>query len=225
MTSGGPSLPEGYSVIVFNEIDSTNEEARRRAEAGGPNGLWIVAHSQTAGRGRRGRTWQTGAANFAGTLLLRPKTDPAKSAQLSFVAALAVADALAQIGLADCKLKWPNDVHQAGAKISGVLLESASLGQQGEDWLAVGIGINLAAAPEGLPYPATSVRERGIDPPSPEAMLEHLARAWDHWYQQWTQLGFAPVREAWLARAAYLGGRASAQFGDKNRTRQVHRPG
>ena len=82
-------------VVVLDEIDSTNAEARRRAEAGEAGPVWLVGLRQTAGRGRRGRAWETGEGNLAATLLLRTDKPPAEAAQVSFVAALAVADMLA----------------------------------------------------------------------------------------------------------------------------------
>lgn len=216
--TGVPGLPPGYGAVFLDEVDSTNEEARRRAEAGGPDGTWIVAKRQTAGRGRRGRSWDTGAGNFAGTLLLRPQGEAAEVAQLSFVAALAVADMLSALGLSGIALKWPNDVLAGGEKIAGILLESASVAAGGAatgvGWLAVGIGVNLTSAPQGLPYPATCVAARGGPVPAPEKALEGLAAAWAHWYGVWAGAGFAPIREAWLARAAFLGQRARHRQGD-----------
>ncbi|MEN6541129.1 biotin--[acetyl-CoA-carboxylase] ligase, partial [Parvibaculum sp.] len=108
-----PLLPTGISLRAFAEIDSTNEEAKRLGEAGEPGPIWITAERQTAGRGRRGREWVSPSGNFMGTLLLRPQANPRKAAELSFVAALAVHDAvdglLSPALRPDLKLKWPND--------------------------------------------------------------------------------------------------------------------
>src|SRR5580704_7144913 len=112
---------EESPVVAFDEVDSTNAEARRRAEAGEAGPLWITAKRQSAGRGRRGRAWETGAGNLAATLLMVTDRAPAEAAQVSFVAALAVADlASAYVPTERVKLKWPNDVMVSGRKLAGI---------------------------------------------------------------------------------------------------------
>jgi hypothetical protein len=140
--------PRDVARHVLDRVDSTNAEAMRLADRiAGP--AWIMARRQEAGRGRRGRAWTDPPGNFAATLLIRPQGGPADAARLSFVAALAVHDALMtlcgpQLNLA---LKWPNDLLLNGGKLSGILLESAGSGRQ-VTALAIGIGVNLACAPE-----------------------------------------------------------------------------
>jgi BirA family biotin operon repressor/biotin-[acetyl-CoA-carboxylase] ligase len=201
-----PALPEGYGLIVFDEIDSTNEEARRRAAAGVTGPLWIVAHTQTAGRGRRGRTWVSPRGNLMATLLLDPGCDPGDAARLSFVAALAVHDALcAWVPASKVRLKWPNDALVEGRKVAGILLETASNGGGNKlPWLAIGIGINLVHAPEQASYPASSVNAYG---PAPDCLsaLTTLATSWDHRFAIMRGYGFGAIRSAWLERAAGLG--------------------
>ena len=119
--------PQGYALARHAEIDSTNNEARRLAEAGERGPLWIMAERQTAGRGRRGRSWETLTGNLAATLLLRPENTPAPVGQLSFAAALAVADVAAHVAPhAAITVKWPNDVLVDGKKTAGILLESGT---------------------------------------------------------------------------------------------------
>jgi BirA family transcriptional regulator, biotin operon repressor / biotin---[acetyl-CoA-carboxylase] ligase len=198
--------PQGYGLLELDEVDSTNEEARRRTAAGEKTPLWIVARHQMAGRGRRGNAWQSPRGNLAATLLLRPETTAARCAQLSFAAALAVSDMLAGIAPgAGLGLKWPNDVLADGRKIAGILLESESGPDGKAAWLAVGIGINLVAHPPELP--AISLAALGVPPPAPKDALLDLAAAFAKWYETWRTRGFAPVREAWLARASGLGQR------------------
>jgi BirA family biotin operon repressor/biotin-[acetyl-CoA-carboxylase] ligase len=199
------ALPQGYRLAAYDEIDSTNEEAKRRAESGERGPLWIVARRQTAGRGRRGRNWTSQEGNLFATLLIAPGHSAADSARLSFAAALSVFDLVqAACPRAQIAVKWPNDVLVAGAKCSGVLLESAGEQNGVLPWLAVGIGVNLLHAPEGTPYPATALARHG-SPFTQEHGLELLAAAWDRWFRQWTEHGFAPLRQAWLDRAAGLG--------------------
>jgi BirA family biotin operon repressor/biotin-[acetyl-CoA-carboxylase] ligase len=188
--------PQGYALARHTELDSTNSEARRLAEAGEAGPIWITADRQTAGRGRRGRVWETLTGNLAATLLL-PK--PANAAQLSFAAALAVSDAVMRfIPQAAVTVKWPNDVLADGRKLSGILLEA------GDGWLAIGIGVNLAAAPAGTEFPAVSLAELGMSP-LPETALTEIAARFAHWYDAWMDGGFEILRAAWLARAQQLG--------------------
>ncbi|HET7084932.1 MAG TPA: biotin--[acetyl-CoA-carboxylase] ligase [Rhizomicrobium sp.] len=194
--------PKGFGQVRYEELDSTNSEARRLAEAGEPGPLWISAARQTAGRGRRGRAWDSGQANLAATLLLRPSAPPATIGQLSFVAALAAADTASHFApSAAISVKWPNDVLAEGRKLAGILLE----GDVQQGWLAVGIGINLASFPEGTEFPATSLAQLGLAPPSSENALTVLAMRFAHWYDGWMTNGFDTIRDAWLARAAGLG--------------------
>ncbi|MDS9467418.1 biotin--[acetyl-CoA-carboxylase] ligase [Paracoccus sp. MBLB3053] len=212
--------PEGVGRHVLARTDSTNSEAIRLASSlSGP--AWFMTHQQVAGRGRRGREWVMPAGNFAGTLFLRPKGGPAAAAQISFVAALALFDALKDACGPSARLaiKWPNDVLLNGGKVAGILLESAGAGQD-LTGLAVGIGVNLAAAPD----PA-SVEKRAIAPVSvlaetgltvsPEEFLDLLAPAFARWLGQFETYGFAPIRSAWLARAARIGETILARTGQE----------
>lgn len=195
--------------------DSTNAEARRRAEAGESGPLWIAARRQTEGRGRRGRAWSTGEGDLAATLLAVTERPPAEAAQTSFVAALAVAD-LVQTWLDPdaVKLKWPNDVLVSGRKIAGILIESGPRAG-GRLWLATGVGVNLASTPEAVERPATSVAEAIGRAPSPEAALEILAERFAVWSAIWRDFGFDPVATAWTQRAYGLGEACVARLGSE----------
>ncbi|MCV2870997.1 biotin--[acetyl-CoA-carboxylase] ligase [Defluviimonas sp. WL0050] len=202
--------PDGVARHVLGEVDSTNSEAQRLAP-GLSQPTWILARRQTAARGRRGRAWVSPEGNFAATLVMRPNGDPAKAALRSFVAALALADALETVcgPGATITLKWPNDVLLNGGKVAGILLESAGAAGQ-VSHLAIGIGVNLIAAPpkdaveEGALTPVSVQGETGIRIP-PEEFLTYLAAAFARWEAQLTTYGFGPIRTAWLARAARLG--------------------
>ena len=205
--------PKGYALKSFDIIDSTNEEARRLAAAGESGPIWISAGRQTAGRGRRGRSWESPTGNLAATLLLRPGKSASECAQLSFVAATAACDMLGGFAPAtEMRVKWPNDVLANGRKIAGILLESASQGGEPPNWLAIGIGVNLACHPEGLEYAATSLAELGVAVPTADDALLHLAASFAKWYEIWRGDGFAAIRDAWLARAAGLGSRILARL-------------
>ncbi len=211
-----PAWPQGYALKEYQSLDSTNEEARRLAAQAAPAPLWIRADVQSAGRGRRGRAWEAPSGNLAATLLLRPNRPAADCAQLSFVAAVAAAETVAQFApRADVRVKWPNDVLADGRKIVGILLESASGGAAVPEWLAVGIGINLAQFPEGTETPATAIAALGEAVPSPREALLCLAASFAKWYEVWRTGGFAPIRDIWLARAANLGGRIRARLANE----------
>ena len=211
--------PQGHALRHFEEIDSTNEEAKRLADAGVEGPLWIVADRQTRGRGRRGREWHSLVGNLSVTLLLRPSSRIAQCAQLSFVAALAAGDCVARFApLAGIKLKWPNDVLADGRKIAGILLEASGRDAGAPDWLAIGFGINLICYPGDAEFPATSLRTINVEPPAPKDALTCLAASWSEWYRAWEAMGFAVIREEWIARAAGLGQRIRARLADEEAT-------
>ena len=210
--------PDGTGRLVLEQTDSTNSEAKRRAvDPTTRLPLWIMARRQVHGRGRQGRGWRSGEGNLTATWLGRPALTAVQGAQLSFAACLAVADlAIAVAPRAEVRVKWPNDVLVGGRKVAGVLLESA--GQGGWlDWLAVGVGVNLAHAPapdeiEPGRHAPTSLAAEGVAPPAPEQALERLATRFEHWRALHAREGFAPLRAAWLARAAGLGQRIEARL-------------
>lgn len=194
----------------MQEVDSTLNEAVRLAPTA-PGPVWIMAHHQTAARGRRGRAWANPKGNLAATLLMRPQGNPEQAALRSFVAALALFDAcVAVTGRATgLSLKWPNDVLLNGGKLAGILLESTGQGRE-LSHLAIGIGVNLSEAP-----PAYAVEQSAVRPVSllsetgaaviPEDFLTELAAAYARYETQYVTYGFEPIRTAWLSRAARLG--------------------
>jgi BirA family transcriptional regulator, biotin operon repressor / biotin---[acetyl-CoA-carboxylase] ligase len=211
--------PPGYRRKDYAELDSTNEEARRLAEAGGAEHgpLWIMAARQTAGRGRRGKAWDMAEGNLAATLLLRPEAPQAVTGQLSFAAALAAAEMVQHFAPdAAVTVKWPNDVLAEGRKIAGILLEGGAQ-KDNKAWLAIGIGVNLAHHPEGTAFPATSLPQLGLAPPSCDAALTVLAVRFAHWYDVWMRSGFETLREAWLGRASGLGASITARLPHETR--------
>lgn len=197
--------PAHLGLDVFDEIDSTQTEARRRALAGRAGPEWIVARRQTAGHGRRGRAWDSPTGNLMATWFGRPDIEIARAPQVSFVAALAVADLLDRYAPGLCTLKWPNDPFLDGAKVSGILPDSAGRSDGKLDWLMVGFGVNLALAPSDTPYPAISIAQVTGTVPDPDVALTILANAWERRLAAWQREGFEGTRAAWLARAHGLG--------------------
>lgn len=215
--------PQGYGLHVLESVDSTlNEAARVAPTLTGP--LWIMARHQTAARGRRGREWVVPKGNLSATLVMRPAGGPELAALRSFVTALALYDAIADVtGRSDgLSLKWPNDVLLNGGKLAGILLESAGSGA-GLGYLAIGIGVNLADAPLPEAVEPHAVRpvslsgETGVTV-TPDDFLTHLATGFDRYERQMRDFGFEPIRTAWLARAARLGEVITARTGQSETT-------
>jgi BirA family biotin operon repressor/biotin-[acetyl-CoA-carboxylase] ligase len=203
-------------ILAFETLDSTNAEARRRAEAGEVGPVWITARLQSAGRGRRGRTWETSAGNLAATLLMITGRSAREAAQISFVAAVAVCDFVrAYLPAERVKVKWPNDILVEGRKVSGILVESGAR-REGGLWLAIGVGVNLAKAPAVADRPATSLAdETKTPPPDPRTALDGLAAAFADWLDIWDRRGFAPIAAAWTKRAYGLGVLCAARLPDE----------
>lgn len=198
--------PRGVGLLRLATVDSTNEEARRRAIAGEAGPLWIMAETQTGGRGRQGRAWAPAPGNLFATLLIRPDMSAADAARLSFAACLAVGDLIEAEGGA-AEMKWPNDPLLNGRKVAGVLLEGTGAGDR-LDWLAIGIGVNLADYPPADPdaaHPPTSLRAATGRAIAPGDALTIIAASLATWTETLRRDGFAPLRDAWLSRAVKLG--------------------
>lgn len=210
MTERRPRLPAAYTLVELDSVDSTMAEARRRARAGeeeAPEGLLIWAREQTAGRGRRGRGWDSPPGNLYTSLLLRPEVPLREAAQLGFVAAVAAYDACARVAEPgyDFRCKWPNDILLFDRKVAGLLLEAeGGGGETPPDFVVLGMGVNLAKHPEDGAYPATSFHESGLEI-APADFLEAYALAFLDWVSKWVDDGFPPIREHWLWRAKGLG--------------------
>ncbi len=215
------ALSDGYRLEAHESVGSTNALALEHARAGDPGKLWVVSRRQESGRGRRGRAWDTPSGNLAATLLIVGNHDLGLAATLGFVAGLSLADALNAVvpsrriaigldggqgadGRSRFELKWPNDVLANGAKLAGILLESAMLGDR-RFALAIGIGVNVVAHPEDVPYPATSLAALGSHVDA-ETLFMALSDAWLENSRNWENgTGLSRIRQRWLSRAAGLG--------------------
>ena len=209
MTSSEPP----FTIRHYESLDSTNEEARRLAQSGEVQKIWIVADEQTAGRGRRGRVWVSPKGNLMTSLYLPGPFAPEIAGQLSFVAGLAIYDAVAKLIGDDSLLglKWPNDLLLNGAKIAGILLEASASADRDVQTIAIGIGVNLKHHPLDTPYPATSL-ETMCDVPAPIQVLELLAACFDRHLASWRLHGFLPTRNLWVQRAYGIGGEITARM-------------
>ncbi|WP_245183076.1 MULTISPECIES: biotin--[acetyl-CoA-carboxylase] ligase [unclassified Haematospirillum] len=205
------ALPKGWRLVFLRETDSTNEEIKRRRNSDPGEGFVIVAGSQTAGRGRRGRSWESPEGNLFLSIRLRQSAQGvADSASLSFIAALALLDAFSSMAPAlDVALKWPNDVLVSGAKVSGILLETDT------PWIIVGVGVNVLHRPQVTPtnYPVTSLAEQGISFSALD-VASFFCHALYGRLRQWREEGFVPIRQAWKSKACGLGGSMVANLPD-----------
>jgi|HubBroStandDraft_4_1064222.scaffolds.fasta_scaffold339058_1 BirA family biotin operon repressor/biotin-[acetyl-CoA-carboxylase] ligase len=199
-----------FHVQHHERLDSTNDAVRQLAAAGAPHGTVVHADEQSAGRGRFGRTWYSPPGNLYLSVLLRLDRPVSATAELGFVTALTVADAVDALLPKQIKstLKWPNDVLVDDGKIAGILIEQADAAQ------IIGVGLNVLEAPRNAPYKtATLVGSGGIATVdgARDLLLESLAKHLDAWLEH----GFAPIRAAWLARAHPIGTSLRASIGGR----------
>jgi BirA family biotin operon repressor/biotin-[acetyl-CoA-carboxylase] ligase len=214
MTLAAPSLPPPFRLVAYETIGSTNDEAKRLAHENAADGLVVWALQQNAGRGRRGRAWVSPPGNLYISLLLRPRCRAAVAAQLGFVAALGLGEALAALIPAKVELryKWPNDLLANSRKLAGILLETEMTAGDGPEFVVIGVGANLVSSPRDTLYPATSLAEEGCDAIAPETVLTGFIERFAEWVEIWREDGFAPVRAAWLSRAKGLGEAIQVRF-------------
>ena len=220
---GPRATSAGYRLAAFDQTGSTNTEAMARARDGERGPMWFVTSEQTAGRGRRNRPWIAPRGNLASSVLEVMDVPPTVAATLGFAAGLAIGTALQKVSVEASlrsagsehmkfSLKWPNDVLAGRQKLAGILLEAEAVA---DDRLAVavGIGTNVIAAPEGTPTPATSLAALGVHIGAEELFTE-LSDAWAEFRGIWDQgRGFGEIRRLWLERAAGLGQPVSIQTG------------
>lgn len=190
-------------IHLVEETGSTNADlaARLRSGEGWAEGSWLVARRQTAGRGRQGREWFDGAGNFMGSTAAVPGEGGPPPASLSFVAALAVRDACAgALGEGGAlSLKWPNDVLLEGGKLSGILLEMV------RGHIIVGIGVNLARAPQLAERKTAALADVAAAPPL-EDFAASLAAAFDRRLEAWRTYGLGATLRAFLAGSIHAQG-------------------
>ena len=167
---------------VLDEVGSTNDHMRERAEKGAPHGSAVAARRQTAGRGRRGHVWESPAGNLYLSVLLRPEVSPSRLPGLAAACGLGVLDGLGALGVSnEAQLKWPNDVLAHGRKLAGILVE-AGRDQAGGTFAVCGVGLNLESAPRALS--AICLAELGTPASfsaAAEALRDAIAARVDAW--------------------------------------------
>ena len=217
-------LPPGWNVLALDTVGSTNDEARmitgaRSDHGGAPHGTMVMASRQTIGRGRRQRPWESPPGNLYCSVVLRPPCTPMVAGTLAFVVGVALAEAIETVApTIATRLKWPNDVLVEGRKIAGILLESASRHDGMIDYVIAGTGVNIVSFPEDTEFPASSLRDEGAGPVTPEALLHAYAWALDRIYRTWCAEGFSAIRGLWINRAWRLGEVLTARLTSENVT-------
>ena len=200
-------LQDGRPLRAFADIDSTNREAKDWAAQGAPSGALVTAESQSAGRGRKGRSWLGDAGEaIAMSYILRPGDVPGGVQTVTLAAAVAVALAVEKLSGGQCRIKWPNDVWLEGKKLCGILTEMVS-GLEGGLYLVVGIGVNVhqVSFPEEIAQIATSIQlgtgkwvHRG-------ELIAEICHNLDRLLGEWSQRGFAAIAGYYRPRMALLG--------------------
>ncbi|ADZ70508.1 biotin--[acetyl-CoA-carboxylase] ligase [Polymorphum gilvum] len=217
LTTGPAPSATGFRVEFHDSVPSTNSLAMAAARAGDAGRLWILAHEQTAGRGRRGRAWASSRGNlFASVLLIDPQPK-ARIAELPLVAAVALAEAVERAAGAHglVGLKWPNDLLVEGAKLSGILLEAETLAD-GRLAVVCGFGVNCVSHPEPDGYKATDLAALGYRIGA-GLLFDRLAATFGAWLDTWSaDNGFDVVRRAWMGRALRLGETITVRTGTES---------
>ncbi len=194
-----------FRLEVFGELESTSDFCMERARRGEAEGLAVLAKTQTAGRGSRGRSWTAPAGNLNLSILLRPKIPASDAGIFPLLTGLAVAEGVEKNlprGVI-AMLKWPNDVLLNGAKLAGVLIDASPIGGRLE-WLVIGIGVNLRLAPE-IPGRATTSLMAHNAVVTAEAAAKTILERMSFWLGVLDGAGTGSIHDAWLERAHPLG--------------------
>lgn len=180
-----------WSIQPYDSVTSTQDVLKDAATDGADEGLVVQAGEQTRGRGRHGRVWTSEPGNLYMSILLRPDCEAALVGELALLAGVAIAEAMApDLANTDVlRLKWPNDVLLDGRKCAGLLLESDIDSGGRITWLALGMGVNIAHAPEG----GAVMQAASVD-----ALRDRILDTLGRLYRTWQGDGFAPIRTAWL---------------------------
>ena len=198
-----------FTILRFDEIASTNTEALDQARRGAGEGLCVTANRQTAGRGRRGRTWISPPdAGLYFSIVLRPRIEIKFLPLLTLMTAAAVHDTLETLFDIECDIKWANDLHSKDKKICGILAETAETSKGLA--VVIGIGINLKSAnfPSELEEIATSIEAETGAAPDAEILLPALTKVFSDYYDVLQSGGgAAKIRTAWAERSSYFSGK------------------
>ncbi len=199
----GDWLGRDYTYLA--ETNSTNQDARMKAEAQAPNGAVVVAERQCQGKGRKGRPWLSLSGGLWFSFVLRPRLLPGEAPLLTLVTAVGLVRGLKQYTGLDFGIKWPNDILWKGKKLVGILAEmKAEL--DGIDYVVIGIGINCAAASvhEEIADIAISLEEITGEKNMRIALFPVILKALEDTYEEFYRDGFTQLRQEWEQNAVIL---------------------
>jgi BirA family biotin operon repressor/biotin-[acetyl-CoA-carboxylase] ligase len=193
----------GADIICLGETGSTNEDAYKLAEDGAVEGTVVFADSQSRGKGRLGRRWESPqGVNLYCSVILRPPIPPVRAAQMTFLSSVAVARTIISTTSLNPSIKWPNDLIINNGKVAGLLNEMSGETEK-INFIILGIGVNInmssAQLPEGLRHPASSLFLESGRPVKRTDFAKGLLEELDRLYDSYLNHGFAPVREEWLS--------------------------
>lgn len=201
--------PKDYKLLIFDKIDSTNDEALRLAKSRVNGNFVIIAKDQTKGRGTKGKSWESIIGNLHMSILLQSLVSIDRIKELSFLTAIVVREAILECidkfkaPKVDIKLKWPNDVLIDGKKVSGILLESTNI--QGINYAIIGVGVNTYFVPSTRSISATSLLSEGVVFKNPDSFLNIFMNQFQFHYFKWKKAGsFDSIRRWWLECAYKL---------------------
>lgn len=190
----------------FDVVNSTQDTARELFSQNTQVPFLVTADTQTGGRGRLGRPWISSRGNFFGSLIVVTDMNPARYGEYSFLTAVVLRETIAKFSSEKIMLKWPNDVLSGGKKCAGILIEAE------QDYLIIGIGVNLlhAPPPDAIGYPAAAL---GIM--NKAQFTSELIAQWMQWYDKYRRHDFDFVRTEWLRHAHAIGGKVTVQMPHK----------
>ncbi len=204
---------KNFAIKHLNQVESTNSLAWELAKTHQiDHNQIILADFQTGGKGRMGRSWVSPSGNLYFSLLLKPQKSIIISSQLSFVAAVATGLAIAEFSQNDAQInyKWPNDILVFGKKIAGILLQSD------DDFVVLGVGVNINSHPQKTNYPATNLQDEGFVVQNKEDLLNKFLDNFADLYQKWQNFGFEPIRNLWLKQAFNLNKEITANLANES---------
>jgi BirA family biotin operon repressor/biotin-[acetyl-CoA-carboxylase] ligase len=206
-----------FTILRFDTIGSTNDEALRQARIGADEGLCILARYQTAGRGRHGRAWTSPpGAGLHFSIILRPKLEMRFLPLITLMTGVAVHDMLENTFGLDCDIKWANDIHIGGKKICGILSESCETGKGLAVIVGIGINMKAAAFPAELAGIITSIEAASGAAPDLEILLRALTQNLADYYDILQSAGGAEqIRQKWTEKSSYALGKSVRVVADQ----------
>lgn len=222
MTTSSSAVPMGQRLHFFRSIDSTNTQAHELAQKGEPEGTVVIADTQTRGRGRLERTWQSPPGrNLYLSIILRPHLSAVEAPQLTLMAGIAVAETLETYVPGQVAVKWPNDVLLGKRKICGILTEMTAT-PRGVDFVVVGVGINVNMVREDfdptLRETATSLCMETGQTMDRLSVAGRLFESMETWYRAFQRDGFPAIRDSFLRYSRIVGQGIRVVFREESQT-------